>query len=262
MEMAPLVGVQSSLVFIMNSEDRKTVVSAIFLSTLIILLGTAFYGAANEDAPAIRKFRPVKMAKVEKANPAARVRVIDAPSQVMRSAQLEPPTSIQPVIRTGKTAIPDPVGDAAKASDLGWMYFDRQKWESAQDWFITALEWDPANVDSAKGLVMSIYYGGATGDAYQLGRELGMAMPEIRSVVPDAVAGEVAQMLKSSKFEAAEKLLKRFPSTDPSFIAIAKDVKKAAQADPGTVASVHSAGISDVSSVVDFTRKSKAGDSQ
>ncbi len=230
----------------MKTETRKAVVFLLFLSPLVLFVGPAFYGLSNDESPGVRKFRPVKMAKTQ---------------SVALSVKAEPPLSIaseiavrkEPEVAVGRFAS----SDSKKASELGWAYFERQKWGRAQDWFLTALEWDSANADSAKGLVMSLYFSGETADAYQVGQQLGSAMPVVKTVVPDAVSDEVKAMLKSSNVEAAKKLLKKFPSTDPLIAAIAVDVNKATQINPGTMASANRQRlVPDVPSVVEFVEKS------
>lgn len=98
-----------------------------------------------------------------------------------------------------------------------WAYFDNREWDKATDAFLSALEKDPENVESAEGLAMSVYRAGDYASAHRLGEELREVMPTVARIVSETVLADVRYMVKEGEFAAADEFLTHFPSVDGAY---------------------------------------------
>jgi len=225
----------------MKPVNRKKAFLLCFHGIVIFVVGSAFLVSSDDGHRKIRKVRPMSRVRLEPFNPASKVKL-----NLNKGTADHLAKNGKGAEGSGKVIPKDLPGDSVKAAKLGWAYFERQNWEAARDWFITAMEWDPSNADPAKGLVLSVYYGTSIEEAYQLGEKLGAVIPEVKKVVPDTIRDEAETLLDTGNTKGAIELVKRLPSGSPLTVALKRKVTSSVEPEH------------EVPSVVEFVKGEKA----
>ncbi len=117
----------------------------------------------------------------------------------------------EPIAVSAETGETERERDARKALGLAETYYRRGAWESAGEWYLNALEWDPSNQTAAEGFVLSAFNAGQYQHAYRISGELGQSIPGVRELLLEAANHEAHQLLKDNRIEQAAELLEQFP---------------------------------------------------
>ena len=107
--------------------------------------------------------------------------------------------------------------DAEKAIGVAETYFRREMWESAAEWYLKALDWNPSSAVAAEGFVMSAFQAGQYNYAYRIGEDISATIPGVKEKVIRAANEEISQLLKDFRFEEAAELLDHFPLEEEGF---------------------------------------------
>lgn len=107
--------------------------------------------------------------------------------------------------------------DAEKALGIAKSYYRRSLWESAAEWYLMALEWNPKSLAAAEGFVMSAFHAGQYNYAYRVGNEISESIPGVKDKVVRAANEEIELLLKNRQFEQAGEMLNHFPLEEPAF---------------------------------------------
>jgi len=103
---------------------------------------------------------------------------------------------------------------AAEHRQSAWSYYDRGDWARANDAFLSAIEQNPGDLESAEGLAMSVYRSGDFRAAYRLGKELASVMPSLARLVSGSVEADVRDFMNEGDLAGARALLRHFPATE------------------------------------------------
>jgi len=118
------------------------------------------------------------------------------------------------ILRAGPASESGREGGAVEFRRQAWACFERGDWARANDAFLSAIEQDTSDLESAEGLAMSVYRSGDYRAAYRLGRELSAIMPSISRLVAGTVEAEARRLVRAGELAPARELLRHFPATD------------------------------------------------
>ncbi len=106
---------------------------------------------------------------------------------------------------------------SATAIGIGETYYRQGLWESAGEWYLKALDLNPASVQAAEGLVMSAFQAGQFNHAYRIGEEFSSSLPGVKDIVIKAANIEIDLLLARLQYDKAGEMLANFPEEEAGF---------------------------------------------
>lgn len=179
----------------------KTIIPIFLLISSAAMPGSS----ADGDQPAVWKSRDYRS-----VNPAHQV--VEPPIPGSTNGPLVEKAS---VLSAGEVAaVPAESHSAEEALGIATTHFRRGLWESAAEWYIKALEADPASAAAAEGLAMSAFQAGEYHYAYRVGTDLAEFFPGLTDKVVLAANEEISLLLRNSRFEEAGEMIAQFPAEE------------------------------------------------
>jgi len=151
--------------------------------------------------------------------------------------------------------------DVATAVGIGETYFRQGHWETAGEWYLTALDLDPVNALAAEGLVMSAFKAGQYNHAYWVGSELSETIPGVKEKLVQVANREIDQLILTHQINKAGEMLAQFPAEETGFAEARQRLNSLKQGQPSLGSSELSPGQKELLGTAETAYRSNQFDS-